>query len=257
MKTIKMLAGLMLGIMLTNCLDENIEEKVWRIKALHRTGGSRMTINLNYNKSGGITSVDQTTDGVTVTFYPSRSGNNIILNYESTSGPAERIFTFTADSALMSIYEANSTDINRKFMYEPYNGGTRMVGYFTSKLNGDTVSMRKFLWSGNEIPQLISYGYIDGVRDEQGELVNMLSEEVVNPTYVQFPVELSVVLFNQEEYLMYGLANPAKFQMRAENTDYSDLQFDRFGHWIGYTRNQSGAGNDNVEIVWEEGTINR
>lgn len=256
MKTIRMFAGLMLGIILTNCSEEITGEKVWRIKSLHRTGNSEMTIILNYNKSGSITSVDQITDGVTVTFYPSQSGSEIILNYESTSGPAERVFTFNADSSLLSIFQANSTDINRKFIYEPYNGGTRMVGYFTSKLNGDTVSMRKFLWSGNEIPQLISYGYIDGVRDEQGELVNMLSEEVVNPTYVQFPVELSVVLFNQEEYLMYGLANPAKFQMKAENTTYSDLQFDSFGHWTGYTRRVMGSSNQDVTITWEEAVVN-
>lgn len=256
MKTMRILIGLMLVIMLTDCSDEVAVERVWRIKSVEGAGDSGSTINLNYNKQGLITSVDQVTDGITVTFYPSLADNDIILSYESTSGAAERVFTFNLDSTLASIYDAKATDVNRKFFYEEYVGYNRMAGYYREN-NGDTTSMRKFLWSGNEIPNLKSYSYTDGVRDLEYELVNMISDEEVNPTYTQFPVELSAVLFDQEEFLLYGLANPAKFQTYAERTIYSDLKFDSFGHWAGYTRRVIGSSSQNVTIVWEKAAISR
>ncbi|HMV08102.1 MAG TPA: hypothetical protein PK325_01260 [Cyclobacteriaceae bacterium] len=254
MKTMRILIGLMLATMLPNCSDEVAVERVWRIKSVVGTGDRGSTINLNYNKQGVITSVDQVTDGISVTFYPSLLDKNITLSYESTNGAAERVFTFNADSTLASIYDATATDVNRKFFYEEYVGYNRMAGFYRES-NGDTTSLRKFLWSGNEIPNLKSYGYTDGVRDQEYELINMISDEVLNPTYAQFPVELSAVLFDQEEFLMYGLANPAKFQTYAERTIYSDLQFDSFGHWTGYTRRVIGSSSQDVIIVWENAAI--
>lgn len=247
MKTKFVILMLAVIVIMSSCTSEPTFDKVWRIKSIVGAGDSESTVTLNYDKASRITSIEQDMNGLVILYYPSQVGNTIVLNYEGTNGAAERVFTFSSDSALMSIYDEKATDINRKFFYDEFG---RMAGYYRSKANGDTTSLRKFLWSGNEIPNLISYGYTDGIRDQEGELVNMISEEVINPTFIQFPVELSAVLFTQEEFLMYGLANPAKFQMKAENTLYSDLQFDSFGHWTGYTRDGK-----NVVIEWEEAAI--
>ena len=190
----KILIGLILATMFTSCSEEVAVEKIWRIKSVQGAGDSESTINLNYNKQGAITSIDQTTDGVVATFYPSLSDNDIILSYESTSGSAQRIFNFNSDSTLASIHDDKASDANKNFFYDEFN---RMAGYYRENTNGDTTSLRKFLWSSNEIPNLKSYSFTDGVRDQEYELVNMISDEVVNPTYAQFPVELSAVLFDQ------------------------------------------------------------